>query len=659
MTPAELRTELARLGVTPPDNSLRCCLYLQRIRDAHDFFHTQLNQSVPLGGLGPDYDFVKDALRDPELLNEFCRALDFFLAPAVAKDVKDARVNGGGFPTFEAYYSHAFLNANFNVNVNNFFQTYQVTANILNRVAQNFRNNIKEACERIINDRGAILTAFLPPASNLTALTKFKSSGSDFHKGGKQVLLLTFSVYTAVQAGANAEIAQSSLRLVYKPSDLEADCLIAGNSAVVNQQHNTFNCISLFEVLNTAINNAKALNPALWLEPLPTYKILPMAYTSNQVAGLPVDVHRTYGYIEFLQHEYEPGLGAWGYYPWGVSDYQIFQDEATICERFYKIIGQISAIAATFSLSDLHSENIIVKEYTPYPIDMEISLTIPIMTMDNTVLYGNAPFGGVSGDHAPPKAFYQELPNVLPLEIRKAYVPAAENPPQNRLFRVADSHLIQPRDYASQICKSLRDMLGVIGATYGAGLLAPWIGRVANVLVRSIPFSTLALKTILSKVVAEEHCTDINYLPIAIRQERTVAYEAWNGAQTSDPTFLAIQENVVIGDFQNADIPIFYTRIGETNIVNSNGDVVPSPGTVNHYDNAGNEVNTAYVLPPPPLHRNSYYPVSPFTAFVVNTQLQDLTVALNANARTTHLVGEILNEFGMLNAAADINQILA
>lgn len=656
MTPAELRNELAGFGVTPPDDSLRCCLYLQRIRDARDFFHTDLNQSVALGGLGPGYNFVGVALRDPELLNEFCMTLDYFLAPAVLKDVQ---VNGGGFPTFEAYYTQAFLNANFNVHVNNFFQAYPVTAAILDRVAQNFRNNIKEACERILNDRLAIISSFLPLRSNLTGLTKFKSSGSDFHKGGKQVLLLTFSVQTAVRAGADAEIAQSSLRLVYKPSDLEADCLIAGNSAVVNQHDNTFNCISLFEVLNTAINNAKALNPALWLEPLPTYKILPMAYTSNQAAGLPVNVRRTYGYIEFLQHEYEPGLGAWGYYPWGVSDYQIFKDEATICERFYKIIGQISAIAATFSLSDLHSENVIVKEYTPYPIDMEISLTIPIINIGNTVLFGDANHGGVVGDKAPPKAFYRELPDVHPLEIRRAYVPDEENPPQNRLFSVAYAQLIRPQDYATQICKSLRDMLEVIGTTYAAGLLAPWIARVANVLVRSIPFTTSDLKNLVSRVVGPEHCADINYLPIDIRQQRTLAYEAWNGAQTNDPAFLAMQTNVVLGDFQNADIPIFYTRIGETNIVNSNGVVVPSPGIVNHYDNANNEVNTPYVLPPPPPNRNSYYPASPFTNFVVNTQLHDLTVPLSAGARITHLVGNILNDFGMANAATDINQILA
>jgi len=455
-----------------------------------------------------------------------------------------------------------------------------------------------------------------------------------------------FSVVTGVQTCA--------------PSDL------AGNSGVVNSYYNSqnvnFNCISLFEELNIAIDDAKGANPNLWLEHLPTYKILPIAYTSNQAAGLPVNVRRAYGYIEFLQHEHKPGSSVLGYYPWGTSDFKIFSgdDETAICSRFYKIIGQLSAIAATFSMTDLHSGNVIVKNHTPYLIDLEISLTIPINTIAETVLYSDPNFGGVIGRRNSPEAFYHELPGVLPLEIRRQYVPDPDNMPQNRMYRVSDESLIQPADYAREICRSLHDMIDVISSAYVNGHLAAWIGRVSNVLVRSLPFGTDELRNILTRVASADNCLNAGWLDTDVLQQRSAAFDTWNANHASDPTFLAMQDAFVLTDFQNADIPVFYTRIGETNIVDSNGAVITCPAAIDRLDNTNQRVNTPFTLPPPaPNNRTTYYPSSPFTNFVVNTQLQALNLAASKTIRINQLVGDLLNEFGMANAPTDVNTILA
>lgn len=83
MNPQELRTELARLRVAPPDDPLRACLYLQHIQDTYTFLNTTLRNAANNGGLGSGYAFVATALQDPELLNSLCKALDEFLCPAI------------------------------------------------------------------------------------------------------------------------------------------------------------------------------------------------------------------------------------------------------------------------------------------------------------------------------------------------------------------------------------------------------------------------------------------------------------------------------------------------------------------------------------------------------------------------------------------------
>src|SRR5215813_9479486 len=120
MNPQDLRNELDRMGVTPPDDPLRACLYLNHIQDTYTYFNTTLRQPVGNGGLGPNaYDFVEKAVQDPELLNSLCKTLDEFVVPAIQADL--LLNNNDQLPDFQTYYANNFLNANYAANIANFF----------------------------------------------------------------------------------------------------------------------------------------------------------------------------------------------------------------------------------------------------------------------------------------------------------------------------------------------------------------------------------------------------------------------------------------------------------------------------------------------------------------------------------------------------------
>src|SRR5262249_27463055 len=149
-----------------------------------------------------------------------------------------------------------------------------------------FQNNIRLACERVIADKRRIERFFQDAYSDLTlrSLDRIESTGSDFHKGGKQVLTLEFS---AIYIGRHIPPSRHQLqpgprvttfKLMYKPSDVEIDCLIAGKSDAINavMKPRVFMTESLTEIFNALCVQQQANLPNAL--PLPTYRILPIKY---------------------------------------------------------------------------------------------------------------------------------------------------------------------------------------------------------------------------------------------------------------------------------------------------------------------------------------------------------------------------------------------
>jgi hypothetical protein len=652
MTADELRAELKRLGVTPPE-PLRASLYLQELQLTYNFFRDRT--FAPAG-----YDKVKTAVQDPELLNGLAKALDSFVCMAVNADL-NARGNPAHMASFAAYYDQFVLGDTYVTRRNAFYALYPVTDNLVQRIGINFRTNVRTACRRIIADWANIKKTFVAASDILTRLTRIKSSGSDFHKGGQQVLLLTFERAAYVMDSDDGHLQDFDLNLVYKPADLEADCLIAGNSAAVNAVRGGFQTQSLFELLNAAITQAKAQNQNLQLEQLPTYKILPVSFGSAlQPNQNNLDIRSSYGYLEFLEHAHFQGTPSlFGYYPFGSSDFKIFKsdDRNQICGKFYRLIGQLTAIACTFSMIDLHVENIIVKNHIPYPIDMEISFTAPIENVTNTSLFGV--LAGVTGTTGPDNPRYDQTGGQNNLGLMPTPHPEYQ---QNRLWLVDAAQPVNPADYAAALCKGFRDMLAVIRGANAQAKFNPWLARLDDTIVRYLPYGTENFAAILTSAANEINCADTTRLPRFVSIARGELYQAWHGDQASatlDPKFLALQDANVTADYQNGDIPIFYHRLNNggafgLNIMDSRGDLVTTPAQIS-YRNAPADDPIVADLALGGGRGTNFFAQSPLVSRV-GAQLTYLTG--NLAQRTQTLTGQMLESLGLAHAGGDVTAIL-
>ena len=653
MNATELQNELNRLGVTPP-SVLRASLYLGELQATYDYFKTGLTSM-----LGSNYGLVKTAVQNPELLNTLAKVLDHYVAQAVQADLASARVAGARPQSFSDYYDQFVFTGVFSTNVNTFYGFFPVTAHMVQQAATNFRSNIRQACTRTISDWEVIEKTFLPATQKLAGLTRIKSSGSDFHKGGQQVLLLTFEKLVYVMDSDDGHLQSFDFNLVYKPSDLEADCLLAGNSATVNAVHRNFQQQSLFEFLNGLVTAKKLTTPLLQLEQLPTYKILPMVYGSTLTAAASgkLPIRTCYGYLEFLKHDHYDGLlSALGLYLGGHSDFKIFysSDKDAICRKFYRIIGQLTAVACTFSIIDLHVENLIVKDYLPHAIDMEISLTEEITDVDNTSLFTSNGKGGVNGLLGGNKITWNEAVTSGQLRIDDASNSDFE---QNRLWMVKASQPIDPADYAGYTCSGMRDMLSLMGDAHTAHKFDSWLARMTNVVVRYLPLGTLDFTSILNSMVNRSNCRNANKIQEIIAYWMSVLYDRWTNDTSGSrvPNFAALQNAFVRNDYANGDIPIFYHRISTSppaglNIMDSDGNQVTIPVQVDTLDQS-NQIQAQNVA----VGRTTFFSQSPITGRV-RPQIDELTNHLGA--RTQTLVGQVLQKLGLAHGANDIQNIL-
>ncbi len=645
---AQLNINLTALGVVPPD-VLRASLYYDYLVAANTFFTATMNTPVggppPAAGLGPGYAFVQNAVRATSLLNELAEVLDFFVSPAVEADLQrayaappnglDHGAAGGAVAwTYRDYFDNEILDVvplTYNNNLNNFRLRYPIMDHALNRLANNFQNNILEACQRVIADR-VLLTNFYNDLYNNTlvinTMERIKSTGSDFHKGGKQVLILTFDItYTngLLQKREN-------LKIVYKPSDIEADCLIVGDSAAVNNVIPGFMVNSLFEIYNNRLQAYKAANLGFTGKPLDTYRILPRNYISLYGGGYPLPIRQAYGYIQYLAYDIS-GVAQqfFGYYPAGESDYLVFRgmNEANTLRTFYNKSGAYTALSTNFSLMDMHVENMRVSNYRPYPIDLEISLTSTVNDVAQTRLIAN--MGGISGYEITGQDSHWVAYNIN--NAGNSYV-QRDYPTiyyQNRLWRWQanrQKQLIAIDQH--RLLQGFMDGMRIIREGQMNGDFNAWFIRLNNVLVRYVPYPTSIFKslvtlTFISTVQAQPPGGPAPALAATlqavIRDKLTQEFNGYAMGGGANPNFLAFTPANCNHDYQNLDIPVFYHRIGSQEIVNSLGAQVAIPANIT-VDNPA--------APPPTLNpalaigRATFFANVPTTANVDVGQVQVL-----------------------------------
>jgi hypothetical protein len=622
----------------------RAALYIRRLEDVRRFFTDPLAPGGPAGpvnpltnGLGADYPFAEDALSSGALLNDLAESLDTWLLAAVDLSIRAwaPRVNN---PTpYEGWFTSQIYdpnNALFDQRVANFFLAYPITNASLTRIIASFQDNVATATRRIVDDRDAIAELFSDlyrPWFALNALTRIESTGSDFHKGGRQVLILTFTVALFFGFGPN-----SNFRLIYKPADLELDCLVAGNSVAVN---NAIPGVPAFlqRSLVELFNAEAAAHPAPGLEPLPTYRILPRKRTSTAAGpGLP-RLRDAYGYIEYLPHV--PKGMSWNAhnaYANGINDYVIGPRMATapVIARFYHQMGQLLAIALTFSLTDLHYENVRVRGYEPYLIDLEAALTKPIATIGTTSLFGGTVGGISSWDGTKRVKWWDNAVGRADLDSITVRTYQC-----NRLVRLTRAGA---RDVVRvdpvYLDEGLRNGLAVLATLNGQADMLTWFARAQNVLVRLLPLGTQDWDELLRNAYSNSQYLGAATPPVAttiadevltIVTDRHNRYPVLPGLP-APPEYLAVAGAQATVDLNNFDIPVFYNRNGSADMLDSMGNVMVMPATI-VVGRVGNAPVATGFGPLPGGARQTYFAAAPDSA---RNQLNTLAGAVVGTTAT-------------------------
>ncbi|NTU53914.1 MAG: DUF4135 domain-containing protein [Chlorobiaceae bacterium] len=629
---ATLEGKLKEMGVVVPD-VCRAALYYDKLEAARNFFSTEMSKPVTAGqsGLGSDYDFVRPAVISPNLLTELATRLDWYVCPAVSADLErllrnkppDGESNNW---TYKEYFKNKIFSDKkhlFDTNIVSFYSRYLITKSAIDIITANFKQNILLACQRIVADKHDVMILFSDRDYELILdrLIEIKSTGSDSHKGGKQVLILTFF---GLLYDHDYKYETVVFKLVYKPSDMESDCLIVGDSAALNRvDPNFFGQAkkSLVEIFNDAV----AVHPEAKATPLPTYRILPKQYMSLRPAqNYGQYVKDSYGYIEFLNH----------YLRWQSisdlsdmksvsSDFVIFkqEDKNQIVEKFYRQLGQWMALACTFSFTDMHLDNIRCHKYQVYPIDLELCLIKPISDVISTVLLdvNLESSGGITGA----KKMDEDIWILKSADSKGGAVLGYEgikigDNTNNRLYIMENN---RPRlvsvDKDNLMCGYVSGM-NILEMLNIKNELSNWFARLTNSLVRYVPMPTGQFinrgKMMFLFAVLDRHTVDIGEeANNAMLNFITEKYGT--KADRIYPDYLSLQFNVCGHDYKNCDIPVFYHRIGTMDLVNSRGDVIEIPNTIKIKNNDAAPVG---------LQRSTFFPNSPTQNNVYEGQFKKL-----------------------------------
>jgi hypothetical protein len=580
----------------------------QRVHTAHVELYRHLLDFArdSLYGLsaGGNYQRTRPAMRAAKLIEKLAALLDRYAVQGVA-----AALQKDDAPSYAELCEDFGQAADRNV----FLARYPLLANVLPRVTSMYIRYIREVCDHVLADWNTLATVFFP-GQQLVSLERIGLTGSDLHKGGKQVVILTFRT----QAG-------SDVRLVHKPSDVEADYLLIGRSDRVRRgdggyvaSNNPDAAVPLAEMsLVERINHYMAhqydvdgesngwrwargiwnsLSGVITMQ-LPTYVILPRNPGSRAVEGndhsLPV--RNSYGYLEFLTHvpECDEDKDPTGVDPrvlmpsddW-VTDYG--QDGPDPVDNFHRQLGGCAALAMAFSITDLHVQNLIVHKLQPCLIDLEISFLENTNDALASGLFGGTPLPGArtldySSRH---EVFDPTGDDVLDNEYTPTYG-------KNRLYRHRRGVLsvIGLSSCREQILWGFTEVAAIL-RRYSAQFIAHLQqATFRNAVARALPYNTGPLEQFHRRIYSQNLDVDPEdwyceaFLEGIGALNDNATREAWdvdaNEQQVDtdahwpqEPKFAAGTYPDVIRDLLNGDIPIFYHRLGGNHAVNSFGETL-------------------------------------------------------------------------------------
>lgn len=345
------------------------------------------------------------------------------------------------------------------------FGRYPLMRYMLSTMTEQFVNSVLRCCDRLLEDWTDIGTFFFNAA--LAALTEIVGTGSDFHKGGQQVLLLTLR-----------DTGNALHQLVYKPSDVERDFRIVGDTQALTAVINNLPAVAAKGVtpgnlLNNPGGSLVEMVATLAAQdqvtiPVTKYKILPV----HPGSSLPVqpgggyDIRQSYGWIEFLS---------------STAQDRDFADAVALTD-YYQAYGALVALAYVFQITDMHQENVILHQQRPHLIDLEMAYSGIIPTPGATSLrdaYNRfaAPIlqRVVDGWNTPQLAYG---------------APQATEPTKNQPYLAGQPYTPQPNDASTVMALFNRTVTLILNHS---NAFDGWLAAASGVVSRLVPFGTAEL----------------------------------------------------------------------------------------------------------------------------------------------------------------------
>ncbi len=546
---------------------------------------------------------VRPALSEAELralVSRLAALLDEYVAPGVVADVNAFGINwtGGANITQETYrrYAAACLERSADPyqptvdvaigtqtahggnwsGVAEFYRRYPMVRQMVDVTARQFVNSVLLCCDRVVADWPDI-QAFFMNGGTLNTLNRISATGSDFHKGGKQVLILTFRVTPALAPAVDQ-------RLVYKPSDVERDYRIVGNTTALATALNNAQLrvvinkgVSLANLVNNGQTSLAEMTNALSGGRLtvPTYRILPVyPGTSLPVVGDSVDIRQSYGYAEFLSSD--------------AADNQL--DDGQI-RAYYHSFGVQTGLAWVFQLTDMHQENVIVHAGLPHMIDLEMEFTGLMALPDGTKLDDAYAVFQVPSQAREVQGWDTRdliYSRVNAVERTKNAIYTAQAPNVPRGPKVADRNRLQA---------GFLDFIVLLGANRQA--FQGWITNAQDSVARVLPFGTPDLQTMLWRFNDQfDPPVAVTYsgqIALRLQDRAAVVLGTWgdnfaNAVQNLGinnafdlnlnydplaPLFAFYSDPQMAADFAAGDIPAFYQKLSTTQVLTSRGRFIP------------------------------------------------------------------------------------
>jgi hypothetical protein len=491
------------------------------------------------------WEKVRAALLRDNLMAELAVMLNRWVVLATAKDIEVHDFDVTTSEKYELYFQNHVKDQE-----DRLYGAYRLLDHTVELTRANFLANLKTTIERVVKDWTALEAVF---KVTLKELVEIRSTGNDFHKGGTQVMILTFRTGWL-----------SKRTIVYKPGDVEVDCRIAGRTSEALQEHTGIWGPSLFEMLNDAMKGDQKLPP------LATYTIFPAVRGSVQ-HGMADALKNAYGYLEFIPYQGETNR----------------EEEIAL---FYRSIGQVIAVASALSMHDVHQENMIVHACRPTLIDMENTLagrnTSVLKTCAAKLVYelGTAPS---YTDYRP-----------APKGSRGCVQTIIESRTKNRL--TSGGQLVDPRPREVQLLAGYTAMLDLL-AKHAKEKIAPWLAGLDAVTTRVVPYPTGEFYGQFRRFYLEDDFDKGIEHPVDEWARDADAqypgdFHTWLQGSATDPwlqpSFLVRGRDHMVEDFARLDIPSFYCR----------------PGLPALYNSRAGEVRFANAPLPP---RTAYFPEAP------------------------------------------------